>query len=418
VAQAQTNGIRIGFEFSTPVGATDLASRLAVKGRAAVISIISDISGMSAKGKKTGSRASGLTRAIRNAAIASKKEVNENLQKKIAESPAIRLFLKAQELLKEDPLRMPRALLDPAKTESPKIEAKKTKSSSATSSREPSSPKVEAVDFNEKIKLNENASQPNDKSKKKKNKKSKKRPREEEDVESRKKVKKEKEKKKSVSLSSSDFFMDPATLSKKERRRRKELQRQREKDERAERKEKKRARKEKAKKEALLAETEDPDKEWEVEYVGGLYLEWGQKVVTTSTGEKRQEFYIKDDNNHRVWIKWKDPFADNNTMWSAEVQENLVGIDPERLAKIFRKKRIWPMPSASDSLPNWPERLNKVMLAGYTQWKAPRCLREQDPDEEQTPQFIQGDDVIQSTSKVEESVEESDYETDDDSDED
>ena len=229
MAQAQTNGIRIGFEFSTPVGATDLASRLAVKGRAAVISIISDISGMSAKGKKTGSRASGLTRAIRNAAIASKKEVNENLQKKIAESPAIRLFLKvifidfgenrcqkfkAQELLKEDPLRMPRALLDPAKTESPKIEAKKTKSSSATSSREPSSPKVEAVDFNEKIKLNENASQPNDKSKKKKNKKSKKRPREEEDVESRKKVKKEKEKKKSVSLSSSDFFMDPATLSK------------------------------------------------------------------------------------------------------------------------------------------------------------------------------------------------------------
>ena len=153
--------------------------------------------------------------------------------------------------------------------------------------------------------------------------------------------------------------------------------------------------------------------------------------MTTSSGAKEKEFYIKEDKDHRVWIKWKDPFVDNNTMWSAEVQgwlsivkfyflccsENLVGIDPDRLAKIFKRKKIWPMPSASDDLPNWPERLNKVMLAGYSQWKAPRSLREKDPDEEQTPKFIQGVEVIQSTSRVELANEESDNETDYDTDE-
>jgi len=77
--------------------------------------------------------------------------------------------------------------------------------------------------------------------------------------------------------------MDPAALSKvilvnvinlqtnfikKERRRRGELEQQREDEERARRKAKKRARKEEARKEeALRAETEDPDKEWEVEVI-------------------------------------------------------------------------------------------------------------------------------------------------------
>jgi len=372
---------------------------------------------MSAKGKKTGSRASGMTRSIRDAVITSKKRESENSEKKATESAAMRLFAKAQELLKEDPLRKPRSSPKPAKAESSKKKAKMAKYCVTPSASKPSSSKIEAVYLKEKTKFKENTIQQDDVNKKKKTKKSKKRSRDDEDVKLHKKIRKEKEKRKSVSLSSTNFFKDPATISKKERRRRKELEQKREDEERARRKEEKRARKDAAKREALLAETEDPDKEWEVEYVGGLYLEWGQKVVTTSSGAKEKEFYIKEDKDHRVWIKWKDPFVDNNTMWSAEVQENLVGVDPDRLAKIFKRKKIWPMPSASDDLPNWPERLNKVMLAGYTQWKAPRSLREKDPDEEQTPQFIQGVEVIASTSRVELAVEESDNETDYDTDE-
>lgn len=344
-----------------------------------------------------------MTKSIRDAMIASKKkefEKIENVEEKATQSAARRLFAKAQQLLNEDPIRKQRSSKKPAQTESPKREAKIVTNVATISTKKPSSSKVEAADDN------------------KNKKKSKKRSREEEDVKLRKKIKKEKENGNSISLSSTDFFMDPAALSRKERRRRRELEQQREDEERARRKAKKRARKEEARKEeALRAETEDPDKEWEVEYVGGIYLEWGQKIVTTSKGVKHQEFYIKDDKDHRVWIKWKDPFADNNSVWSAEVQENLVGIDPDRLEKIFRKKKIYPMPSKTDGLPNWPERLNKVLLAGYRKWKAPRCLRDQDPDEEQTPQFIQGIEVIESTSKVEEIVEETDYETDYDTDE-
>ena len=92
----------------------------------------------------------------------------------------------------------------------------------------------------------------------------------------------------------------------------------------------------------------------------------------------------------------------------------MVGIDPDRIETIFREKMIWPMPSKCDGLPNWQERLNKVLLAGYSEWKAPRSLMDQDP-RLRNPTFLQGLDVVQSTKEViHESDEETDYETDED----
>lgn len=85
--------------------------------------------------------------------------------------------------------------------------------------------------------------------------------------------------------------------------------------------------------------------------------------------------------------------------------DNLVGIDSDRVKKVLRKKKIWPMPSSDDGLPNWKERLNKVMLAGYTEWKHP-C------ENKKNVKFHQGTQVLQSTNEVI-VEEESDYETED-----
>jgi DNA repair exonuclease SbcCD nuclease subunit len=122
--------------------------------------------------------------------------------------------LKAQELLKEDPLRKPRSSPKPAKAESSKKKAKMAKYCVTPSASKPSSSKIEAVYLKEKTKFKENTIQQDDVNKKKKTKKSKKRSRDDEDVKLHKKIRKEKEKRKSVSLSSTNFFKDPATISK------------------------------------------------------------------------------------------------------------------------------------------------------------------------------------------------------------
>ena len=202
-----------------------------------------------------------------------------------------------------------------------------------------------------------------------------------------------------LSLSSSvDFVNNAASKAKKikEEQHRRKLQRKS---------------REKKKKEDKAREEEESrnNEEWEVESVGCLHLEWGRRLFKTRSGQINTEFYIKPDEDQRIWIKWK---ADNS--WSAEPLANLVGIDSKRLQKIIRKKEIWPMPSSGDGLPNWQERRNKVMLAGYSQWKEWSSVLV----EKSAYQFHQGCFVENSTDILSNIDDESDEETDCESDED
>jgi hypothetical protein len=202
-----------------------------------------------------------------------------------------------------------------------------------------------------------------------------------------------------LSLSSSvDFFNNAASKAKKikEEKHRRKLQRQ----EREHKKNEETARKD---------EESRNNEEWEVESVGCLHLEWGRRLIKTRFGQIKTEFYIKPDEDQRIWIKWK---ADNS--WSAEPLANLAGIDSKCLEKIIRKKEIWPMPSSGDGLPNWQERRNKVMLAGYSQWEQWSSVLV----EKSAYQFHQGCFVENSSDILinidDESDEETDCETDED----
>ena len=226
---------------------------------------------------------------------------------------------------------------------------------------------------------------------------SRKRARQQDSSISTKKVKTGKENQLSLS-SSVDFVNNAASKAKKikEEHHRRKLQRKS---------------REKKKKEDKAREEEESrnNEEWEVESVGCLHLEWGRRLFKTRSGQIKTEFYIKPDEDQRIWIKWK---ADNS--WSAEPLANLVGIDSKRLQKIIRKKEIWPMPSSGDGLPNWQERRNKVMLAGYSQWKEWSSVLV----EKSTYQFHQGYFVENSTDILSNIDDESDEETDCESDED
>ena len=226
---------------------------------------------------------------------------------------------------------------------------------------------------------------------------SRKRARQQDSSISTKKVKTGKENQLSLS-SSVDFVNNAASKAKKikEEHHRRKLQRKS---------------REKKKKEDKAREEEESrnNEEWEVESVGCLHLEWGRRLFKTRSGQIKTEFYIKPDEDQRIWIKWK---ADNS--WSAEPLANLVGIDSKRLQKIIRKKEIWPMPSSGDGLPNWQERRNKVMLAGYSQWKEWSSVLV----EKSTYQFHQGCFVENSTDILSNIDDESDEETDCESDED
>ncbi|CBY38645.1 unnamed protein product [Oikopleura dioica] len=119
---------------------------------------------------------------------------------------------------------------------------------------------------------------------------------------------------------------------------------------------------------------DDPEREWEVQHVGGLCLEWGKRRRKIKNGRTVTEWFIKPDSEHRIWIMWKDPFRDNGAIWSAEVQENLVGVDRELIERALRRKKCYPMPNPSDGLEDWEDRKIEAVLLGFTQWKAPPSL--------------------------------------------
>ena len=55
--------------------------------------------------------------------------------------------------------------------------------------------------------------------------------------------------------------------------------------------------------------------------IGPIYLLWGKKKVISKTGKSTKKYYIRSDDKHLVWVKWKTPFKDKpDIRWSAEVQ--------------------------------------------------------------------------------------------------
>ena len=82
---------------------------------------------------------------------------------------------------------------------------------------------------------------------------------------------------------------------------------------------------------------ENPHQQWEIDVrfspflkflfyqnlkeIGPIYLLWGKKRIKTKTGKPTKQYYIKSDEKHLVWVKWKDAFSDKpSVFWSAEVQ--------------------------------------------------------------------------------------------------
>lgn len=65
----------------------------------------------------------------------------------------------------------------------------------------------------------------------------------------------------------------------------------------------------------------DPNKEWEVEEMGPVYLLWGKKKVRSAKGKTIKKYYVRKNDKHLIWVKWTTGFADlKNTHWSAEPQ--------------------------------------------------------------------------------------------------
>ena len=48
---------------------------------------------------------------------------------------------------------------------------------------------------------------------------------------------------------------------------------------------------------------------------------WGKKRAKSDKGKPIKKYYIKGDDKHYVWVKWKNPFSDKpDIVWSAEPQ--------------------------------------------------------------------------------------------------
>jgi len=121
---------------------------------------------------------------------------------------------------------------------------------------------------------------------------------------------------------------------------------------------------------------DDPDKHWEIERFGPIYLKWGTKYIRNEKGKiVGKEYRIHREKFHYIWVKWKVPFAGTEIYWSAEPQDNFTE-NREKIQKILEKKEIWPYPSKNDYLPNkdsqWKERLKQVEDAGYVLWRDPK----------------------------------------------
>merc|ERR1712210_85594 len=64
------------------------------------------------------------------------------------------------------------------------------------------------------------------------------------------------------------------------------------------------------------------DNEWEIEEFGGLYLVWGKKKIRSPDGSIKRQYYLKQESEHRIWVKWTVAFHDK-IRWSAEKQEDV-----------------------------------------------------------------------------------------------
>jgi len=115
----------------------------------------------------------------------------------------------------------------------------------------------------------------------------------------------------------------------------------------------------------------DPNQEWEIAELGPLYLVWGKKKVRSDKGKTIKKYYVKSDEKHHVWIKWKQGFDDDTRIvWSAEPQEMLGNISKE-VKEIIKTKKIWPFPSAADGAESgYEERSNICKKEKYQIWQS------------------------------------------------
>jgi len=115
----------------------------------------------------------------------------------------------------------------------------------------------------------------------------------------------------------------------------------------------------------------DPTQEWEIAEFGPIYLVWGKKKIRSDKGKTLKKYYVKSDEKHHIWIKWKQPFEDDNRIvWSAEPQEMLTNVRDE-VQRIIRNKRIWPFPSVADGPDSgFEERVNICKREKYQIWQS------------------------------------------------
>ncbi|CBY07870.1 unnamed protein product [Oikopleura dioica] len=106
--------------------------------------------------------------------------------------------------------------------------------------------------------------------------------------------------------------------------------------------------------------------EWDIEGFGGIYLVWGKRRQRDPDGSIKTKFYLKHDEEHRIWVKWTVAF-DDGIRWSAEKQSFLVGVSQDTIKDIIRKKQVWPLPVRGEQ--GWKERKEICQKLKITEWK-------------------------------------------------
>merc|ERR1711915_921287 len=100
----------------------------------------------------------------------------------------------------------------------------------------------------------------------------------------------------------------------------------------------------------------DPKKKYAIEEIGPIFLAWGKKRVKNNKGKTVKQFYLKKSAKHLIWVKWTDPFQDEEeqndeywTKWSAEEQSILEGPElKKQVAQVLEEKVVWPWIDAND----------------------------------------------------------------------
>merc|ERR1711893_243664 len=100
---------------------------------------------------------------------------------------------------------------------------------------------------------------------------------------------------------------------------------------------------------------------------------WGKKRAKSDKGKPIKKYYIKGEEKHYIWVKWKNPFSDKpDIVWSAEPQSNFT--TPELKSQIKSKlsdKKIWPFPSAADGRESgYGERTTICKKERYQLWQS------------------------------------------------